>query len=346
MKKVHLSLKILFNVILILSLVLNIFLILQKVELLKLDELQSKEDKLDVNAIEEYVWIATMTSHEMYVEHEQKALKQFGKEKGIKVTIEGPKQYDIPGQILAIEQAIKRKPAGIMVLGMEKSLIPAVNKAVEAGIPTITVDADLPESKRLAHVGSNWFDIGVKQGEAMAKLIGGKGKVAMLGIGGADNMQEGFKGFKSVLSNYSDIIVLGEFDDMSDVDEAYRITKELLTQHLDIAGIAGFDSNSGPGIGKAIKEMDMVGKVKVTSVDMQPQHVQLLKEGVIHKLIGQKRELFTYYGAQLLYDINHSNINITPQDEMNNITSIPEMIYTGLVEIDKNNVDKIFESTD
>ena len=293
---------------------------------------------------QEYVWIGTMTSHPMYVNHDQKALKKFGKDMGVKVTVEGPADYDIPGQAAAIEKVIKRNPAGRMVLGMERALVPLVNKAIEAGIPTITVDADLIESKRIAFVGSNWYNIGVRQAETLAKLIGGKGKVAIMGIFGADNMEQGFAGFKSVMANYPDIKIIGEFDDMADVDEARRITEEIISRHPDIAGIAGFDTNSGPGIAAAVKAADMAGKIKITCVDIEPLHLKYLKEGVIHKLFGQKRELFTYYGARLLYDINNPSISITGDDKKNGIIAVPYIIDTGFIEVDAGNVDNIIES--
>lgn len=292
---------------------------------------------------EEYVWIGTMIGHPMYINNDQEALKQFGKDAGVKVTIEGPKEYDIPGQVAAIEASIGRNPAGIMILGMERGLIPAVNKAVEAGIPTIMVDADLVESKRIAFVGSNWYNIGVKQAEAMVKLIGGKGKVAALGIGQADNMEQGFEGFKSVIKNYPDITYLGEFDDMCNVEEAQRNTEELLNKYPNIAGIAGFDVNSGPGIGLAIKEAGKVGKIKVTCVDIEPIHLKLCKEGVVQKLVGQKRKLFTYYGARLLYDYNHATISFSPDKNKNQIAPIPYIVDTGLIEVDQTNVESFLQ---
>lgn len=292
---------------------------------------------------EEYVWIGTMIEHPMYINNDQEALKQFARDVGVKVTIEGPREYDIPGQTAAIEAAIKRKPAGIMVLGMERGLIPAVNKAVDARIPIITVDADLVESKRIAFVGSNWYNLGVKQAEAMVKLIGGKGKVAAIGIGQADNMQQGYEGFKSVLKKYPDVTYLGEFDDMCNVEEAQRITEELLHRYPDIAGIAGFDVNSGPGIALAVKEADLVGKLKVTCVDIEPVHLKLCKEGVVQKLVGQKRKLFTYYGARMLYDYNHATLSFTPDKNKNMIAPIPYIIDTGLIEVDQTNVESFLQ---
>lgn len=318
-----------------------------KTEFLKTDENKSNYSTSTqfstTNAnTEEYVWISCIAHQSMFVNHDHKALIQFGKDQKVKVSIEGPDEYDVTKQAEIIRQVIKRKPAGIMILGMEESLVEAVNEAVDAGIPTITVDADLPESKRMAYVGSDWFKIGQKQGEAIVKLIGGKGKVAVMGIGGAYNMQQGFEGFKSVIKNYPDIIYIGEFDDMANLDESQRITEDLLKRYPDIAGISGFDVNSGPGIGAAIKQYKMVGKVKVTCVDIEPIHLNLCKEGVIQKLIGQKRELFTYYGARLLYDYNHATLALSYNDKKNKITPIPFIVDTGLIEIDKDNVDSFF----
>ena len=301
----------------------------------------AKNSKLNTTkpSTEEYVWISCIAHQSMFVNHDHKALIQFGKDQKVKVSIEGPDEYDVIKQAEIIRQVIKRKPAGIMILGMEQSLVVAVNEAVDAGIPTITVDADLPQSKRMAYVGSDWFKIGQKQGEAIVKLIGGKGQVAVMGIGGAANMQQGFEGFKSVIKNYPDIIYIGEFDDMANIEESQRIAEDLLKKYPDIAAISGFDVNSGPGIGEAIKENKMVGKVKVTCVDIEPIHLKLCKEGVIQKLIGQKRELFTYYGARLLYDYNHSTLALSYNDKKNNITPIPYIVDTGLIEVDKDNVD-------
>lgn len=293
---------------------------------------------------EEYVLIVSPVQQPMFIRHDYKALMQFGKDMKVKVSVEGPKGYDIVGEEDTIRKVIKRKPAGIMVVGVERSLTEAVNEAVEAGIPTVTVDADLPDSKRMAFVGSDWYEIGQKQAEAMVKLIGGKGKVAIMGIGDADNMQMGFEGFKSVIKNYPNIIYLGEFDDMASTEESDRLTEDLLKNYPDIAGIGGFDSESGPGIGTAIKRAKKVGKVKVTCVDIEPAQLKLCKEGVIQKLIGQKRELFTYYGARFLYDYNHATISLSPNDKKNKIYPIPSMIYTGLIEVDEYNVDSFLEN--
>jgi ribose transport system substrate-binding protein len=113
-----------------------------------------------------------------------------------------------------------------------------------------------------------------------------------------------------------------------------------LSAHPDIAGICGFDSNSGPGIALAVKEARKAGKIKITTVDWEPEHLQLVKEGVIQMLAGQKRELFTWYGAQFLYDMVHRTNPLAQNDAEAGITSVPYNINTGLLKITSENVDQ------
>ena len=41
-------------------------------------------------------------------------------------------------------------PAGIMVLGLDASLASAIDKCIDAKVPVVTVDVDVPGSKRLS----------------------------------------------------------------------------------------------------------------------------------------------------------------------------------------------------
>src|SRR5262245_26725513 len=149
---------------------------------------------------EEYVWVSAMASHPLFVAHDHPALFQIGRELGVKVTVAGPNTVDIPGLIATIEQVAARKPAGLLVVGWEPSaLIPPINAAVDAGIPVVCVDADVPASRRVSFVGTDWYDLGVRQAHAMvAALAGRRGKVAMLGLIEQEIDQRAFAGFRSV----------------------------------------------------------------------------------------------------------------------------------------------------
>ncbi|HZB12783.1 MAG TPA: substrate-binding domain-containing protein [Chryseolinea sp.] len=299
----------------------------------------TSEEPVDIKN-EEYVMVTTAVTMPMYVNHDQAAFKRWGEARKVKVSILGPADWDVPAQINTIEEVIGTRPTGLLINGTDPAIAQVINKAVAAGIPTVVYDSDIPGSNRHAFLGTDWYEIGKMQGEEMVRLTGGKGKIAYMGILGLVNMEQGFDGLLSVLKKYPEIQIVGKFDDKANVEEAARITSDLLVAHPDIAGICGFDSNSGPGIALAVKEAGKAGKIKITTVDWEPEHLQLVKDGVIQMLAGQKRELFTWYGAQFLYDMVHHTNPLAQNDAKAGITSIPYNINTGLLKITRENVDQ------
>ena len=293
----------------------------------------------EVSSTEEYVMVTTAINLPLYVNHDQKAFLKWGEKMGVRTSILGPSEWDVPGQIATIEQVIPSKPAGLLINGTDPGIASAIRMAVAAGIPTVVYDSEIPNSDRHSFIGSDWYEMGRLQGERMAILIGGKGKVACMGILGMENMEAGFKGFQDALKKFNDIEFLGKYDDKANVETAARLTADLLAAHPDLAGIAGFDSNSGPGMALSVKEANKSGKVKLTTVDAEPEHLQLVKEGVISYLVGQKRELFTWMGAQFLFDMRHKSLPLSGNDARAGIIPIPRTVITGSIEIDSTNID-------
>jgi ABC-type sugar transport system substrate-binding protein len=298
--------------------------------------LQTLGDKVSPN--EEYVMITTAVNMPMYVNHDEAAFKRWGKKMGVKTSILGPAKWDVNAQINTIEEVIATKPAGLLINGTDPAIAQVINKAVAAGIPTVVYDSDIPDCKRHAFLGSNWYNMGRQQGEAMVKLLNGKGKIAYMGILGLTNMEAGFRGLLDVVKNYPGIEVIGKYDDKANVEEAANITANILAAHPDLAGLCGFDSNSGPGMALSVKEAGKAGIVKITTVDWEPEHLKLVKQGVIQLLVGQKRELFTWYGAQFLFDMVHKTNKLSLNDNSTGIINVPDKVYTGSMLITKDNI--------
>ena len=292
------------------------------------------------NSDEEYVWLSANANLPLFVAHDHPALRLIGEELGVKVTIAGPNSVDIRGLVEAVEQTTARKPSGMMVVGWDPSaLVPPINAAIEAGIPVVCVDADVPNSKRYAFIGTDWFDLGVRQAEAMLKALNGKkGKVALLGLIEQTIDQQAFAGFKSVAEK-GGLACLDPQQDKGNQAEAARVSAAVIQANPDLVGMAGFDSESGPGIGQAIKEAGLAGKLVATCVDAEPQHLRLIKEGVLTAAVGQKRELFTYQGVKALYDLRHSTLKFTKDDKAAGVVGIPINYNTGTYTVTKDNVD-------
>jgi ABC-type sugar transport system substrate-binding protein len=289
---------------------------------------------------EEYVWISANANLPLFTAHDHPALKLVEKELGVRTQIAGPNSIDIPSLVAAIEQTAARKPAGMMIVGWDPSaLVPPINKAVESGVPVVCVDADVSASKRLAFIGTDWHDLGIRQGEAMVKALGGRrGKIALLGLIEQSIDQQAFAGFRSVAEK-AGLMVLEPQQDKGNQAEAARVAAAIIQAHPDLVGMAGFDSESGPGMGQAIKEADKAGKIAATCVDAEEQHLRLVKEGVLTAAVGQKRELFTYMGVKALFEFRHSRLRFTSDDKAAGVTPIPVNYNTGTYTVTRDNVD-------
>jgi ABC-type sugar transport system substrate-binding protein len=227
-----------------------------------------------------------------------------------------------------------------MVVGWDPSaLVPAINGAVDAGVPVVCVDADVPKSRRLAFVGTDWYDLGTRQGEAMVRALQGRrGKVAMLGLIEQSIDQQAFAGFRAVAER-AGLSVMEPQQDKGSQAEAARVAGALLQAHADLVGMAGFDSESGPGMGQAIREAGKAGRLVATCVEAEEQHLRLLRDGVLTACVGQKRELFTYFGVKALHEVAHATLRLTDDDRRAGITPIPVNYNTGTYTVTRDNVD-------
>jgi ABC-type sugar transport system substrate-binding protein len=289
---------------------------------------------------EEYVWISCHANLPLFMAHDHPALRLAGRQLGVQVTIAGPNTTDIPGFVSAIETIAARRPAGMMVVAWDPSAVIApINRAVESGIPVVCVDTDAPDSKRLSFIGTNWYDLGVRQGQAMAKALAGRqGKVALLGLTEQYIDVQAFAGFRLVVEKVG-LTCMEPQNDRGDTAVAARVAATILQATPDLVGMAGFDSESGPGMGLAIKEAGKAGRIVATCVDAEPAHLSLVQEGVLTAAIGQKRELFTYFGLRLLFELRHSPLKLCADDKAAGICPVPDVVYTGSYTVTRDNVD-------
>jgi ABC-type sugar transport system substrate-binding protein len=295
---------------------------------------------------EEYVLVSANAQLPLFVANDHPALMQAARELGVRATIAGPNSVDIPALVAALEQTAARKPAGIMVNGWDPSaLVAPINEAIDNGIPVVCVDADVPASKRIAFIGTDWTEVGVRQAQVMVKALNGrKGRIAMLGIIEEHIDQLAFAGFRSVAEK-AGLTIMEPQQDKGSQSEAVRVASDLIQAHPDLVGMAGFDSESGSGIGQAIREAGKIGAIVGTCVDADPRQLRYIKDGILTACVGQKRALFTYQGLKTLYELAHPSLKITSDDHAAGISPVPVYYNTGTFLVTRDNVDLVLKGT-
>lgn len=288
-----------------------------------------------------YIEVSALGNLDYFYDHKM-GMEMVGKELGVRTEYVGPAEYDMNAMVAAFEQAIAKKPQGLVVVGFEPSLNSIVDKAIGLGIPVVTVDADLPGSKRLAFVGTGNFNAGVVGGTKLAALIGGKGKVAIMTRPGQSNLEERIAGYKSALAKFKDIQIVQVADTQSDPVVAAQAAAALLQKFPDLSGFGCVEAAGGSGAATAVREAKKAGKVKIVSMDRGNEILDAIKEGVISASVAQQTALMPYYATQILYNLVNSKVAITSDNKAAGVLGIPVTVDTGAITIDSSNY-KLFK---
>jgi len=284
-----------------------------------------------------YVEVSALGNLDYFNDHKL-GMQLAGQIFGVRTEYVGPAGYDMQAMITAFEQTLaKPKLRGVVVVGFEDVLIPIINKAVEKGIPVVTVDADLAASKRIAFVGTGNFQAGFEGGRKLASLIGYKGKVGLMTKVGQSNLEERIRGYRAALGQYNGIEIVQVCETQSDPIKAAQAATAVLGQHPDLAGLGCVEAAGGVGAATAVREANLTGKVKIVAMDRGNEVLQLIKEGTISATVAQQTALMPIYAVEILYMLNNHKIPITSDNAAAGVSGVPRYVDTGVVIVDKSN---------
>ena len=209
------------------------------------------------------------------------------RELGVEVIWRGAETTDEIRQKEILESFISQRVDGIAISCLNGDLLTdAINRAVDSGIPVVTWDSDAPKSKRLAFYGVNDVEGGRALGEGLAKLLGGKGRVALITSLGADNLQKRLEGAQAALAQYPGIEIVETFDVR---DDAVRVAEVIASATQRYPDLDGWLSVGGwpVFVRNALDPVDS-SRTKVVAFDTIPPAPDLLRAGKVQLLVGQK----------------------------------------------------------
>lgn len=241
---------------------------------------------------------------------------------------------DFDGQVFSdtIEACIVKGYDAITTVGVSDAIVPSINRAVDAGIPVYTFNSDTAkESKRTAFHGQDLHSAGGVAGEALAKAIGGEGKVAVItGFFSVNAHELRRNGGLEAFAKYPNIEVVGGVECLDSNDAAYSQTKDFLTANPDLKGI--YCTAAGQiGAAKAVKELNLTEQVKIVCFDYMQEVIDGLYDKSIAATIGQDP-----YGQGADPVIFAYNEKITGKAEYTG------MVYTKMDVVTSENVAEFF----
>jgi len=251
---------------------------------------------------------------------------------GVSVNIVGPSAVDVNKQIEYFESAAAAKVDGIITMALvATSFEPVINDAIDQGIPVILLDADAPNSERIAYYGSNNFNGGVTLANRIIEDMGESFSYAILTYDlAADNANERIDGIHSIFDQYEGIEYLGieaSNDDM--VVGTEKTVSMIQSYNNDVDVIIGVGSKDTPCVCLGLQDLGLEGQIKVYGTDAGlDQTLDFIRSGVCTAALKQDPYMMGYLSVKALYDINVNNEY--PAEQVND---------TGMIIVDQSNVD-------
>jgi ribose transport system substrate-binding protein len=294
---------------------------------------------------DEYIYVSAMGNLEFFNAHKY-GWQWAGDNLGVKASYVGPAEYDMNAMVAAFDQAIARNPKGIAVFAVEPILEPSIDKAVDAGIPVVTILGDLPNTKRLAFVGSFQYDLGYVGGQNLAEALGGEGKVAILSIPGVGMFDDREEGYRAAFENYPGIEVVQVGDTQADTVTSVNTAKDIMARFPDLAAFAATDSTGGIGAATAVEELDRVGEVKIVSMDRNSDVLEKIREGVVTGTVAQNDAAMAYWALLTLYTDNYNQAPLTSDNAAAGVNPGPSQVFLAVNYVDESNLDYFLEANE
>ena len=196
----------------------------------------------------------------------------------------GPATADAAQQLKIIDDLIARKVSALAVVPMDPTVIEgALKRAMDRGIVVVTHEAD---TQKNTHADIEAFDnaaYGVALNEKLSACMGNKGKwTSFVGsLGSRTHIQWVEAGAANAKKHAGMTLVDAKNESFDDANKTYEKAKEILRKHPDIAGFQGSAGNDVIGIGRAVEEAGLAGKVCVVGTGLATPSAKLIESGAI-----------------------------------------------------------------
>src|SRR5262249_41639789 len=134
----------------------------------------------------------------------------------------------------------------------------------------------------------------------LGELLGGKGKVAVVGIApGSGSGLEREGGFQDTIKKeFPNIEMIGLQYCDSDRAKALAVAEDFLTRAPDLAGMFASNESSAVGVFRAIEGRGKKGQIKIVGFDASPDLLDALRGGTIDALVVQNPFKIGYEGVK------------------------------------------------
>ena len=201
---------------------------------------------------------------------------------GLRVAVLAPeRELNIDQQVSILEDQITKRVGALAVAPTGAAeVVPVLERAHGAGIPVVIFDTDINWSHKVTYVGGDNRHAGQIAGEYVAKLLSGKGKVALIrGIVGVLTHEERVAGFLEAIRKFPAIECVAVQPANSERALGMSVMENLLTRYPDLQAVFATNDQMALGAVEAVSARNLTGKVAIVGIDATREAVRAVEAG-------------------------------------------------------------------
>lgn len=213
---------------------------------------------------------------------------------------QGKSGTDDEGEIAAIQSMITQGVDAIAITPTSPNVMGDLQKAVDAGIPVILIDNDIPDWKgKTAVVATDNFAGGQLAGTWLkANLPAGTKLGVLQGVLGNPSLDARVKGMLDTLGSAAEVVATTPTD--CDQTKGLNAAQDMLTAHPDLTAIY---SACGPPLTGALEAIKSSGRTIITvGFDASPDEVASIAAGIESASVAQFPAKMGSLGVQAAFD--------------------------------------------
>ncbi len=250
----------------------------------------------DSNATPRIAFVMKSLNNPFFIQMEEGAKEEAAKQ-GVELIVQAAqREVDVERQMQIVENLIQTQVDAICLTPSGSTeILPAIQKANEAGIPVLIVDSGIDEEAANAmevetttFIGSDNYQGGKLAGEFMIKRFSEPAEVGVLeGIPGHETGDARLRGFMDAVNQANHIKVVASQPADSERAKGFDVFQNMLQTYPNIKGLFAANDMMALGAMEAIDQAGKTGEIVVIGFDAVDEARKAIDEGRMAASVAQ-----------------------------------------------------------
>ncbi len=214
-------------------------------------------------------------------------------------------ENDMAGQVSLIDKVARGKYQGLVLapnhlLGIRAPL----RRALAAGLPVVVISAplDIPPGGKLGYIVNDDEKMGELAAAEVARLIHGKGSIALVGIARfTPGVKARVRGAERLLAaGFPDIRVVTRAGGVNNAQRAEELTNSALDSHPELQAVLSFTAASTRGVHAALKGRALRGTISLVGCEQDSDLIGYVGTGEIAAILAENTYRMGYEAVGLI----------------------------------------------